>query len=179
MVELHAQGPWRHRLRIRAIAHERRKVEDLEYPLEAYECGHDIDSDIGQGGQRAVELGQEGDQGQKRAQGDGSVDDKVAADPVGDGGRDGAHEEQGSEEPSVGHGDADAGVTHLGSPTGELAVLALGASEERHQQCPCDVEALRHLGAHLGVDLHLLLGEPLQASPHPARRQQKEGHEHE
>ena len=129
-------------------------------------------------GQGAVELGQERDQGEKCAQGDRTVDDEIAADPVGDGGRDGAHEEQRREEPPGGHGDADAGIPHLGSPTSELAVLALRTSEERHQQCPRDIESLRHLGAHLGIDLHLLLGERLEAPPHPARREQEQGHEH-
>ena len=92
MVELHAQGPIGDGHGIRGIAHERRQVEDLEDPLEAHEGRHDVDADIGQRGEGAVELGEEGDEGKEGPQRDGALDDEVAPHTVGNGGGDRSHQ---------------------------------------------------------------------------------------
>ena len=98
-----------------------RGVEHLEDPLEADERGHQVDPGVGEAGQRLVDAGDVGGQGDERAERDGAVDHQLAADAVDGGGADGADEAEGDEEHPAVHGRADADVAHLRGPAGELA----------------------------------------------------------
>src|SRR5215218_10764694 len=126
------------------VADRALEVEHLEHPLEGHERGHDVHPGVGQGGQGAVDLGDEGGQGDHVAGQELALEDLPGPEPV-DGGRaNGPDQAEDDEEGLAVEGRADPDVTDPGGLVGEAGQLPVAAAEQHHQQRPGDVEALVH-----------------------------------
>ena len=82
VVDLDAHRARGHRARVGCLGDERLEVEHLEDPLERHERGHDVDADVGDRGERAVEPGEQRREGDERADGQGAGNGHEAADAV-------------------------------------------------------------------------------------------------
>ncbi len=174
MVELDAGRPGRDRAGVGLVLDHGRQVEDLEDPVEGDQGRHDVDLDVGQGGERAVEAGEVGGQGHHRPHLQGAVD-HLDATPAVDhrGGQRRGEGQGGDEEPGV-HGLGDADVPDPAGLLLELVPLLRRASEQLDQQGARDVEPLGHGVVHLGVEAVGLAGDDRQPASHPLGRE----HEH-
>src|SRR5829696_6465341 len=156
------------------VADRALEVEHLEDPLEGHERGHHVHAGVGEGGQGAVDLGDEGGQGDNVAGPQLALEDQPGPEPV-DGGRaDGPDQAEDHEEGLAVEGRADADVADPGGLVGEAGQLAVAAPEQHHQQRPGDVEALVHGGVHGRVELHRLAGDDLEPAPDPPGREQEQ-----
>ncbi len=104
----------------------------------------------------------------QRAELEGAVDDQAAADPVDRGGGQRGQQGQRDEQRAAVHGGDHADVADPRGPAGEHLGLLARAAEQLDQHRAGHVEALGHGGAHLGVQLHRLPGQPLQPAAHVA-----------
>ena len=156
------------------VADRALEVEHLEDPLEGHERGHHVHPGVGQGGQGAVDLGDQGGQGDHVAGLELALEHQPGPEPV-DGGR--AHRPDQAEDDEEGlpvEGRADPDVADPGGLVGEPGQLAVAAAEQHHQQRPGDVEALVHGRVHGRVELHRLAGDGLEPAPHPPGREQEQ-----
>src|SRR5215212_419361 len=157
------------------VADRALEVEHLEDPLEGHERGHDVHPGVGQGREGAVDLGDQGGQGDHVAGPELALEDQAGPEPV-DGGRaHGPDQAEDDEEGLAVEGRAHPDVADPGGLVGEAGQLPVAAAEQHHQQRPGDVEALVHGGVHGRVELHGLAGDGLQAAPDPPRREQEQG----
>ena len=105
-----------------ALLDERLEVEHLEDALEGDERRHDVDAHVGQRRQRAVETGQQGGEGQQRADRERAVDGHDAAEAVDHRRRERRDEREGGHEHRAVERDLDADVADA---TGALGILGL------------------------------------------------------
>src|SRR5829696_10205511 len=157
------------------VADRALEVEHLEHPLEGHERGHHVHAGVGQGGEGAVDLGDQGGQGDHVAGLQLVLEHLPGPEPV-DGGRaHGADQAEDDEEGLPVEGGADADVADPGGLAGEAGQLPVAAAEQHHQQGPGDVEALVHGRVHVRVELHGLAGDGLEPAPDPPGREQEQG----
>src|SRR6202035_654839 len=140
------------------------EVEDLEDAVEADQGGHDVDLDVGQGGDGGVEAGEQGGERDEGAELEGAADGEGAAEAVEHGGGEGRGEGEGGEQALPVHGLGDADVADAAGAAGEYGGVLAGAAGERGEHGAGDVEPLVGDGAHLAVELHFLAGDVLQAA---------------
>src|SRR5829696_5120786 len=156
------------------VADRALEVEHLEDPLEGHERGHHVHPGVGQGGQGAVDLGDQGGKGDDVAGPQLALEHQPGPEPV-DGGR--AHGPDQAEDHEEGlpiEGRADPDVADPGGLVGEPGQLAVAAPEQHHQQRPGDVEALVHGRVHGRVELHRLAGDGLEPAADPPGREQEQ-----
>ena len=154
-----------------------REVQNLEHPLEGDEGGGELHPGVGHGGQRAVQLDQQGGEHDHRAEAQLPLDHQVAAHPEHRRRTQGTDQPEGGEEPPPDHGRADAQIPHHPGLLREAGRLLPTAPEQLHQQGSAHVEGLVEDGGHGGVVLHLALGDAAQDMSHPPGRidEQRQG----
>ena len=155
------------------------RIEHLEDPLEADHRSHQVDTGVGEPGERLVHPGDQCGERDQGAVGDGAVNDVERSDAVHRRRADGAdHAERHEEDPAV-HGRRDADVAHSPRPTVEQIDLVAGSSEQLHQLRARHVEPFGHLAVHLGVHAHLLTRDGLQPLAHALGRDHENGQDHQ
>ncbi len=154
-------------------------VEDLEEALEGDEGGHHIEVDVGELGQRPVQAGQVGGQGDQGAEGERTVDGGHAAEAVDERGGQRAGQREGDEEDAGVGGLRDADVAHPARLGLESGGLVLGVPEQLDQHGPADLEALLHDHVHLAVEVVALLGQRADALADEAGRDEEQRHQNE
>ncbi|MNW55798.1 hypothetical protein D3C74_334820 [compost metagenome] len=165
--------------RVRRVRDGRLEVEDLEHPLEADECGHDVHLHVGQRGERAVEACEVRGQGHDHADGERPPDGHDATEPVDDRDGDRGDGRQGHAEDRRVHGRGHADVAHASGLLGVGRGLLLGAAEDLHEVGARDVEALVHHLRGVGVEGVALAGDARKPAADPARGQDEHGQERE
>ena len=162
-----------------SIFDRHRRVEDFEDTVETHERSQQIDTGIGETGERLVHPRDESgerDQGSRR---DVTRHHQLSTDAVDSNCSERADEPEGHEEDSPVHRRANSGVAHPGGFVGESADLVVVPSEQLDEQCPGHVEALRHLGVHLGIEAHLLTRDLLKLATHSLGRNDEDRQHHQ
>jgi len=110
------------------------QVEHLEDTLEAHQCGHHVDPDVGERGQGAVEPGEVRGERDQRADAEVPLRGEAAPHTVGDGQRQRRDQRQRDEEDPAVDRLRHTDVAHAGGALAEAPVLDLRGAEELDQQ---------------------------------------------
>ncbi len=154
--------------RVRLLLDQRLQVEHLEDPVEADQRGHHLDLHVGQRPDRPVDAGEQLGERDQRAELERAVDHQAAADAVDDGGEQPGEQGDRDHEHGPVHVPGDADLADLERLGGEQLRLLARAAVELGEHRARHVEPLGHRGAHLGVELHGLPRQALQAAAEPA-----------
>ena len=173
MVELDARRAARHGRGIGLLGDHRLEVEDLEDAVERDQRGHDVDVDVGERRERAVETVQVGGQGDHGADVERALDRHHAAPAVDQRRRQRRGEQQGNKEEARVDRLHDVDVAHSRGLLAEVGALGAGVAKELDEQGAGDVEALDHAVVHLGGEFIAFARDRLQPATEPAGRQQE------
>ena len=151
-----------------------RQIDDLEDALEGDHGGAELHRRADQALQRRIQRADIGAEGDDGADGEGALDDQVAAEAVGQRRAQGADDAQQGKQGHTQDGAADADIADAGGALAEAAFLIGLAAEELDQQRPADIEGLVHVGVHLGVEFHGPARHDAQLRAQPAGHQRQE-----
>ena len=150
------------------------QVQDLEDPLEGDQRRHDVDSHVGQRGERSVQPSEQRGQRHQLTQLECAVDDHDAAGAIDKGRGQRGDQRQRDQEDCPTQRDLDSDVANAAGPLAILVILDPGLAEQLDQQRSRDVEPLGHPSAELSVQAHGFVAEPGEALAHEPGRYQEE-----
>ena len=154
------------------------RIQYLEHPLEADECGQHFESGVRQSREWLVDALDEGGHRHEGADGDSPIDDHERSNAVDGHCSEGSDEAECDEEHSAIHRRLHTDVAHPRRARRERSNLFRPPAEQLDEQCAGNVEALGHLRVHLGIQPHLLARDVLQADA-DATRGNDERREHD